>query len=191
MVGDVFIAVTGGTNTVASNFSSGIFGVAPVDAGNVNDDIGFVFGRNIVDSFTTREAVINSMARTISHEMGHTFGLEHTTDTAGDAVSHHLMNAPSGGIDPRDFTRDFVFVDQTFNTDIGPQNAYQILSRSDVLGQSTRAWMAVLNPGTLTIYGSELSLLRDAPAGQADAARQAARLPQTADEFGSEGIEAK
>jgi hypothetical protein len=157
MVGDAFMVISGGTNNVASQFSTGIYGVAPVDAGNVNDDIGFVFGKNIVDFYSTREGVINGMARTISHEMGHTFGLEHTTDTAGDTVSHHLMNAPNGPVDPRDFTRDFVFVDHTFNTDVGPQNAHQILSRSNVLGESPNAWMAVLTPGTLTIKGSESS----------------------------------
>jgi Ca2+-binding RTX toxin-like protein len=168
LVGDVLMVITGGTNTVDTSKPAGIFGEAPVDAGNVNDDIGFVFGRNIVDSFTTSAGVINCMARSISHEMGHTFGLEHIIDpTWSDAQTHHLMNAPvdvngdgdksDAGEDQRDFARDFVFLDMSFNTSAGWQNAHQILSRTDVLGPSANPWIAVLIPGRLTIVGNNLA----------------------------------
>lgn len=161
LVGDAFMFVTGGTNTISSAFGAGIFGLAPVDAGNLSDNIAFAFGQNLVGSFSSTAQMVNAVARTISHELGHTFGLEHITDTAGDAVSHHLMNAPSGGVDPRDFSRDFGFMDWTFNTVAGPQNAHEILSRPTVLGPSTNSWAAVLRPGTLTLMGTDAANVID------------------------------
>jgi len=159
MGGDAFMMITGGVNKIETSSSEGIFGVAPLDLGNHSDNIGFVFGRNIGDAAVSPADLINRTARTISHEMGHTFGLNHITDLTGDTVGHHLMNAPNedGTIDPRDFGHDFMFLDQDFNTHSGKQSAHKILSDPWVVGVSEKAWIAVLKPGELTITGTNVA----------------------------------
>jgi Ca2+-binding RTX toxin-like protein len=152
--GDVMVLITGGNGSFAG--FTGAFGVAPLDAGNSRDDMAFVFGGNIRAASASLDDLVNRTARTISHEMAHTFGLDHITDPAWtDAQTHHLMNAPTGGTDARDFSRDFGFQDTTFQTDSGPQNAHAILSREDVLGVSRDTWVAVLKPGQLSVGGGD------------------------------------
>ena len=162
-VGDAMILVNGTGGGFVPGFQN-VFGVAPLDANNSDDEMGFVFGGNILGAAGSPNDFVNRMARTISHETAHTFGLEHITNTAWtDAQTHHLMNAPvdvngdgdtgDAGEDQRDFSRDFGFQDTAFNTDAGPQNAHDILSRADVLGVSLSPWVAVLRPGQLTASG--------------------------------------
>jgi hypothetical protein len=162
--GDVMVLINGGNGGVAGSQFTNVFGVAPVDHGNKGDQIAFVFGGNILNAAGSLDGFVNRMARTISHEMGHTFGLEHITNPGwSDAQTHHLMNAPvdvngdgdddDPGEDQRDFGRDFGFQDLTFNTEAGPQNAHELLSREDVLGKSRDPWVAVLRPGELTVSG--------------------------------------
>jgi Ca2+-binding RTX toxin-like protein len=111
---------------------------------------------------------VNRVARTISHELGHTFGLAHITNTnVSDAQTHHLMGVPvdingdgdtgDAGEAVRDFTRDFGFQDLFFNTDSGFQNSHLILSQDNVLGRSLGSWTAVLKPGELTVSGGVAS----------------------------------
>ena len=154
--GDAFMMVTGGLNTIDTSFSPAIFGLAPLDAGNFQDNLAFTFGRSIFDAANSPNDIVNRMARTISHEMGHTFGLDHITAVlTDDASRHHLMNA--GGPGTRDFSRDFVFEDLSFATPSGNQNSHQILSDAFVLGESANSWIAILKPGELTIKGSDLA----------------------------------
>src|SRR5262245_33294086 len=165
--GDVLGMITGGDGAFTGPEHASSFGVAPIDPGNKSDEIAFVFGGNILNAVRrggTLDDFVNRVARTISHEMGHTFGLEHITNTVvNDAQTHHLMGVPvdrngDGDSDDvedevRDFTRDFGFQDITFNTEAGPQNSHQLLSREDILGASRDPWMAVLKPGELTVAG--------------------------------------
>ncbi|MFO0798547.1 MAG: hypothetical protein U0804_13810 [Gemmataceae bacterium] len=152
VVGDAMVFVTGGTDNIAAQIgqSPGV-GWAPVDLGNAGDQMGFVFGQGIADSAVVGgnyDRFVNWMARTISHELGHTFGLAHIdTLNPTDAQTHHTMNTVN-----RDFSRDFGFQDQTYETAKGPQNSHQLLRAN--LGDSTRPWAAVLRPGVLTVHGS-------------------------------------
>jgi predicted Zn-dependent protease len=161
--GDVIVLITGGDGTFAGHGNA--FGVAPhADTGNTREEITFVFGGAILDASSSLNDFVNRMARTVSHEMGHCFGLEHITNTnVTDAQTHHLMSVPvdingdgdksDAGEGVRDFSRDFGFQDISFNTEEGPQNAHQLLSREDILGKSRDPWMAVLKPGELTVSG--------------------------------------
>jgi hypothetical protein len=161
--GDVMVLVNGTGGSFVPGFATAL-GVAPLDIGNDGDEMAFVFGGRIMQFATTPNDLVNRMARTISHEMAHTFGLDHINNTAwGDAQTHHIMNAPvdvngdgdtdDAGEDQRDFTRDFGFQNITFSTDSGSQNAHQILSQEDVLGKSLNPWLYVLNQGQLTVSG--------------------------------------
>lgn len=52
---------------------SGVLGIAPFDQGNANKaDVGFAFTEGVSN--------IKTIAETIAHEAGHTFGLDHTSD---------------------------------------------------------------------------------------------------------------
>lgn len=154
VVGDVIVVITG---SEADAFQSGEtwWGVAPaVDGGNSDDEIVFVFGGGSVDSFSwDRDGWFNQIARTISHEMGHAFGLDHEVSEYGsltDALSHSIMGTPN-----RDWTRDFVFEDKYFKIDDGTsQNAHRHLLEDDILGRSSSTYIAVLQPGELTISGN-------------------------------------
>jgi Ca2+-binding RTX toxin-like protein len=156
--GDVLVLVSGGTDFLSNQRA---LGWSRVDPGNARDDLAWVFGGGIQTSAgnlaNPANAFVNWVARSISHEMGHTFGLEHVTADANvDATRHHLMNTRASDTDDdRDFQHDFVFPDLSFATRVGPQNAHQILT--GVLGASPDSWMAVLRPGTLTITGSNLA----------------------------------
>jgi Ca2+-binding RTX toxin-like protein len=156
IIGDVNVIITGSTSSTLSAGSSW-YGVAPwADAGNTRDEIVFVFaGGSVGDFGTNRLQWLNQIARTISHEMGHAFGLEHeVSDPSGatDPLRHSIMSTVN-----RDFSRDFVFEDVYFTTEDGSsQNAYRTLLREDVLGKSDRTWMAVLKPGELTVSGNSL-----------------------------------
>jgi Ca2+-binding RTX toxin-like protein len=161
--GDVLVLITGGDGTFTGHPDA--LGVAPhTDVGNTKDEIVFAFGGAHINRRQTLERFVSEMASTISHEMGHAFGLAHITDTGwSDAQKHHLMNAPvdingdgddeDPGEDQRDFSRDFSFEDVAFNTEKGIQNAHRILSQENVLGLSRDPWMTVLKPGELTVSG--------------------------------------
>ena len=150
VVGDAIALVTGSRDTLSTQNA---WGWAPVDSGNSGDDYAFIFAGGSVDSFSSRDEWLNQVARTISHELGHTFGLEHEeSDSTGstDPITHSIM-----GTVGRDFTRDFVFQDRSFSTEDGvSQNCHQYLNRSDVLGESNRVWMQVQEPGVLTVSGN-------------------------------------
>jgi Ca2+-binding RTX toxin-like protein len=146
---------------------------AITDIGNESDELCFAMPGVYIDGNTVNsnaDRFINRVARTISHELGHSFGLGHfETDTDGnvtDALTHHIMGDSTVG---PDFAFDFNFQDIAYDGDIfsfanstsqnfpelntETQNAHQILSRTDVLGPAQRTWMAVLKPGELTIRG--------------------------------------
>lgn len=70
--GDFTTMIVGGSyGTLGCLESRGTLGVAPLDGGNANrNDIGF--------AFTKFYNSVNTVAETISHEAGHSFGLDHT-----------------------------------------------------------------------------------------------------------------
>ena len=145
--GDVVVFVTGGADVVTG---LGALGVAPsVDHGNDDDEIVWAFGLPHATRFTTADQFLTQVAVTVSHEMGHAFGLAHILPDGTDAARHHLMNAGVG-----DASRNSNFQDLVYDTPTGRQNAHEILSRPGVLGPSPRPWAAVLRPGTLTLQGS-------------------------------------
>lgn len=186
-VGDVLVVASGGSDFRAGQTA---FGVSPwSDMGNEHDEVIFAFGGAIAGAAATPAEFINRMARTISHEMGHSFGLGHVIVDADltnadmlDAQTHHLM---SGGGIARDFTHDFNFQDLKFKTDVrqfrfsesvlhpelndDSQNSHRYLSNAAVLGTSSGPWLAMLKPGELTIHGSvggdTLTLIESGNAG--------------------------
>lgn len=152
LAGDVLVMVTGGSNDLT--FSGG--GVAPhIDTGNARDEIVWVFGATVAQSLFSANQFINSVARAISHEMGHAFGLKHVTvDRLDDASRHLIMAEPDGSssVDARDTFHDFNFQDLWYPVEGGGiQNSHQYLTTT--LGASYGAWAAVLQPGRLTVTG--------------------------------------
>lgn len=161
--GDVMVMVTGGTDVRPGKSANG---VAPwADLGNERDELVWVFGEDTADYQASADKFVNAIARTISHEMGHAFGLGHIdAGPVGDTQTHHLMNV----ID-RDYDHDFAFQDIDYVTvtsgylasaeypelNTTTQNAHQYLSHPGVLGSSSDPWFAVLKPGELTIAGSD------------------------------------
>jgi Ca2+-binding RTX toxin-like protein len=153
-VGDVVVMITGGRDFRRGENQAG---VAPdTDAGNAHDEIVWVFGATIDESSVDADHFVNAVARTISHEMGHAFGLKHVPiDPTNDAMSHLLMGVPTVvGVEDRDFDHDFNFQDMLYPAEGGgTQNSHQYLSST--LGASSTAWAAVLKPGVLTVRGTE------------------------------------
>lgn len=154
IVGDVMVMITGGRDFLSNDDA---FGIAPsIDLGNGGDQIVWAFGGGSVDSaaLPTADMWLNQIARTVSHEMGHSFGLDHIiSDPSGqtDPIRHHIMSLD------RDWNHDFNFHDAPYETEswwLGEQNAHQILSQPNVLGPSLRPWIAVLRPGELTVSGN-------------------------------------
>lgn len=169
--GDVLVVISGGVDNLGIGGSPR--GVSPwTDIGNEHDEIAFVFGRACLQG-QNRDEFVNSVARTISHEMGHCFGLGHITGVLSglaEAQSHAMMNVALDGTAKRDFTHDFGFQNITYPTDaltgrhsdthpelnVANQNAHQYLSNPAVLGPARHAWIAVLQPGQLTVQGDDL-----------------------------------
>lgn len=155
-VGDVIVMVTGGRDFLTTDNNLGVSPTNGGDVGNTHDEIVWAFGDTMAGLNLNSGKFINMVAETISHEMGHAFGLKHVeVDASNDAMRHLIMGVPaaSGG-DGRDFNSDFNFQDITYDVEGGgTQNSHQYLT--SVLGASTNAWAAVLRPGVLTINGSE------------------------------------
>lgn len=164
ILGDALAIISGGTDN--TNFRPGqpAGGWASYDDGNQTDGLGLIFAGNRA-GFMNATQLVNSVATTISHELGHSFGLRHNSDDPTgefDPVTHSIMmtgDIDGDGVRDNDRTRDFSFHDRLYNTERGgdakaPQNAHEVLSLPDVLGPSSHAWMAVLKPGTLTISGN-------------------------------------
>ena len=168
--GDVLVLVTGGNDIVTGENARGVTPWS--DLGNEHDEIALIFGRAILAGNADSAHFINSMARTISHEMGHAFGLGHVLPNAdgadADVITHHLMN--TGAVE-RDFDHDFNFQDIRYETDVFSfanqlstrhpqlntqfQNSHTYLANLDVLGPSSGIWVAVLKPGELTVSGND------------------------------------
>jgi Ca2+-binding RTX toxin-like protein len=152
VVGDVTVMITGDRDRITGE---DVLGVAPrLDVGNNQDEIVFVFAGGSVGNFAgNKDGWFNQIARTISHEMGHAFGLDHEVSdpfAATDPITHSVMGTSS-----RDWSRDFVFQDRYFVTAGGIwQNAHRTLLKEDVLGRSFSTYIAVLEPGVLTVSGN-------------------------------------
>ena len=151
--GDVLVITTGDRG-----FLPGVGGIAPrIDAGNRTDEIVWAFGDvwASLPTITTAQMFINAMAHTISHEMGHAFGLHRIADrgqVAGETVSHHVMTTPF--VQPADHLHSSGFQDISYKTVSGEnQNAHRVLTST--LGASSKPWVAVLRPGELTVKGDD------------------------------------
>ncbi|MEO2048251.1 MAG: hypothetical protein ABGX16_16990 [Pirellulales bacterium] len=143
---DVLVLITGGSDVRPGKNAAG---VAHLDLNNNDDNLSFVFGGTIVNEGWTQEQFINRVGRTISHEMGHTFGLDHV-EIDSEVLSHHTMGVEG---DNRDFDHDFGFQDINYDTaNNGFQNSHQILTNE--LGASKNPWAAVLRSGQLTVKGN-------------------------------------
>jgi Ca2+-binding RTX toxin-like protein len=164
IVGDVMVIITGSQDFLPSNAWGRVPSTSSDLLNRVNndDEIAFVFAGGSVDWFAWNPTGwLNQIAATISHEMGHAFGLRHeTSDPRGslDHITHSIMGAADvtgDGFMDRDWSRDFVFQDMYYTTDAGvSQDAHRHLLREDILGESDRTWMAVLKPGELTVSGN-------------------------------------
>jgi hypothetical protein len=131
IAGDALIFVTG--------YHEGGGGQAPFDPANHFDDVGGAgasvgIARMLADAGwsgrAARDLFVNAVANVISHEVGHTFGLDHVDVRARpDAVS---LMTPSVGFD------DLNFPDVTYQVEGGgTQNAHRELL--GVLGASSGA----------------------------------------------------
>src|SRR5262249_12542892 len=149
-IGDAIVRITGGVDFLSGDSKNR--GVAPgIDTGNQGDELAFVFGKNFVADVDSQNGFVSRVARRISRELGHCFGLADVqTDCANEVTRHHVM-ATGTGIDG---TRDAVFADvPVMDVNFQLVNAHAELLRADVLGANTAPWMAVLKPGELTITG--------------------------------------
>lgn len=154
-VGDVIVMVTGGGDILAEEKDGhNDLGACPTDVGNSRDEIAFAFGGILAGVFPKADKFVNAVAATISHEMGHAFGLKHVLLNFGDEVTRHELMAESTVGDFRDFQHDFHFQDIAHTTEAGgTQNSHQYLTQT--LGPSTKQWLAVLGPGQLTVVGTD------------------------------------
>jgi hypothetical protein len=93
-----------------------------------------------------RDGFVNFLASVISHEAGHSFGLEHVLISAHpEADDRNLM-------DPFLYDRNMSFWDRSLSVEGGgTQNQHLYLT--ETLGASPDPWAAVLRPGQLTIQG--------------------------------------
>ena len=154
VLGDSLVIIAGGIDNTSFR-STPAGGWAGYDEGNESDGLALAFTGSRAHFSVSR--LVNSVAKTISHELGHSFGLRHhRADPTGatDPITHSIMIA--GGSDT---TRDFSFHNRSYDTERGgedrdPQNAHEILSTARVLGLSDDPWMTVLEPGVLTVHGS-------------------------------------
>ena len=88
---------------VAGNAPPGLlaYGWAPLDPGNWNDDIGYVYADDIITKFGAASAA-TALARVAAHEAAHTFGVGHYDGTS--ALSRgDVMGAPEEKADARRF----------------------------------------------------------------------------------------
>lgn len=149
--GDALVIVSG---------DDGAGGQAMLDTGNPRDDAVIAGGargiaRLMADGFVggsrtaanARDAFLNLAATFISHEAGHSFGLDHVD----------VARAPAA--DDRNLMDPFLWDRNTSFWDVdlpilggGAQNQHRYLTFE--LGASTRPWAAVLRPGELTVQGS-------------------------------------
>jgi Ca2+-binding RTX toxin-like protein len=155
---DVIVMVTGGGDFINDKPSfgvqSGLFGEGG-DVGNAHDEIVWAFGQVIANQAKGASDFVNRVAQTISHEMGHAFGLKHAPiESLNESMKHLIMGVPSASFEQRDFNKDFQFQDISFAVEGGgTQNTHQLLTQT--LGASPNPWVAVLRPGELTIHGTE------------------------------------
>jgi Ca2+-binding RTX toxin-like protein len=147
---DALIFVNGGSMAVG--------GQAPEDHGNRWDDVGAAgdtlgIANWIADNYggaAPRDAFLNLISNFISHEVGHTFGLEHLSESRSPGLDGRTL------MDPFLWVNNVGFTDQPYWTGDGEiQSEHDYLN--DTIGPSSHAWAAVLYPGTVTVQGSAAS----------------------------------
>ncbi len=99
---------------------------------------------------------LNLIATFISHEVGHTFGLEHlieakTPSLDGRTLMDPFMDSNDVGFTDMPYIVGYLYPKTTFERPVY-QNEHQYLN--EVVGPSKQEWAAVLRPGELTIQGS-------------------------------------
>lgn len=111
-------------------------GNAPQDFGNQFDQVGFVYATKLVESATglaltaegRRDILLNMLTLAVSHEAGHTLGLQHVSPVtepvaSNDPIRHEMMTKALSSPDMvRNFYSDFAFQDEVFlkSDDGGP-----------------------------------------------------------------------
>ena len=155
--GDTVILVGGngtwltGTNPVVSVSSvRWVSGVAPWDLGNQSANVGLTFSEATASAFRTlgwsADQYVQQIANTISHEIGHTFGLDHVTRLDGTA---ELMGTAETGTQVRS--------DGSFSSAVLPRQhggSYSSEAYLSALLGVSQAWMTA-HPGS-TLAGQRV-----------------------------------
>lgn len=172
---------------------SGVLGLAGLDdqdqgsddellsGANLHDSIAFVFGRSVVSDLNLlfllasssdirrQIAFVNLVSYTVSHEVGHTFGLAHVAGDSKGVQSELMIQYYFKG----DLKHDYGFRGEPYplaedrvkaRRGQSVQDSHKLLTT--VLGPAHRPWASVLSPGILTVYGdSQSNVLRVLPTG--------------------------
>jgi hypothetical protein len=167
--GDVLVVIAGRKLFPRDTFGS----AGGIDQGNRHDNVVYVDATEILtfivsdhlDGVRAQDQFVGTVAKTISHEMGHAFGLCHPSlDWADENPALALSSLMKSGRGLK-APHDGGFLDVSYETSDSSrewypnlpqyQNAHQILSDPGVLGPSPFCWAAVLKPGELTIHGDD------------------------------------
>jgi hypothetical protein len=149
---DAYILLAGRQDpTVDDEFR---LGVAKTNIGNTKDNVAFAFVEDLLDKATSLAAgdtnawqyIVSTLARTVAHEAGHTFGLKHLlTESEGATADQALMG--SSDMMFLDDTGRFKFMNLAtrwnglLNDDGNPQNSFEVLAANVGLRSRSPAYV--------------------------------------------------